>query len=261
MALVLYAPSLLPIADLQEIYIAGSINKMIRIDQRGKGTGKILWPAAELMSKYLAENDLSDCLTVPDSMSWSWDKKRVLELGSGLGLLTISLLLLGSHVVATDGEGSVVEQLNKNVTKNFVEYNVDNNGLEKLNYQGLVHLWGTDVSPLFNALINATEGCDESNSPVFDVLVASDVVYGEDESVWNLLLNSICQISAKNPKQMWILLAQTERYRDIEDRFYVNAADRLQLVKIVELTGIAECCLHHGARSISKLYIFLSKKE
>lgn len=121
------------------------MDKDIYIGQDGKGTGKILWPAAELLSEFIAQPSSNGVFTeaiAPDmypSGSWSWEQKNVLELGSGLGLLTTTLLLLGSTVLATDGEITVVNQLNINVAENK---DLVLNARHVMPFRGVVYRWG-----------------------------------------------------------------------------------------------------------------------
>lgn len=199
---------------------------------------------------------------------WSWEGKNVVELGSGLGLLATTLLLLGSTVVATDGEATVVEQLNTNIATNE---EVILGSRDVLMYGGMVYEWGSDVSLLTDRLgaIYTENKCfkahttaaDTTEPGVFDVIVASDVVYGADEAVWDLLLDSIVNLTKLSAKKVLILIAQTERYKDSEDKFYSKAANVLNLEDVVDISGFASACLHPGMKSKTRLYIMTSHRD
>lgn len=76
--------------------------------QRGEvegtyGTGATVWPAAMVLLKYLERH--------PDLVR----RRRVVDLGSGTGVTSLAVALLGaSHVVCTDGEDPVVGLALKN---------------------------------------------------------------------------------------------------------------------------------------------------
>lgn len=158
------------------ITIGGDLNKSFLFNQSGSGTGGIVWPAAELFSNFIADSTLSDSITWKSKpQNWIWNDKVILELGSGLGVVATTLLHLGNTVFATDGERSVVEQLVKNIVANT-------EGLEvRHKYNCDVLEWGSTINVL---------GSYEPNLS-FDLVVASDVVYGEDYNAWDLLLHTI----------------------------------------------------------------------
>lgn len=275
MSIVVYTPSIIHHAEFHTVHVGGSVDRSVLIGQEGKGTGKILWPAAELLSQYIA-NPSSNAVfaasmasTSPEQsmMTWSWEKCNVLELGSGLGLVTVTLLLLGATVLATDGEQTVVDQLNLNVRLNS-DAIIERRGLVMC--RGVPYRWGDNVTALTTALagIHATNlmQCDTSQDPCawtemdqsFDVIIASDVVYGADTTIWDLLLDSIVRTAELAKRKILILIAQTQRYKEPEDLFYSRAAQRLALVDTIDISGYATTCIHPGMKSNSKLYIFTS---
>jgi len=74
-------------------------------------TGLALWSCCQILSGYLTEN--------PHLV----EKKRVLELGSGLGLCGIIAHSLGaSKVLATDGDTGVLSNLKYNLRRNCPQY-------------------------------------------------------------------------------------------------------------------------------------------
>jgi len=81
-----------------------------------KSTGLIVWPAALCLCKYL--------LHLYEIEKQFFEKKRVLELGSGLGLCGLFAAAFGSEkVILTDRSLEVLELLERNVKKNFTELN------------------------------------------------------------------------------------------------------------------------------------------
>jgi predicted nicotinamide N-methyase len=275
MDLVVYTPPVVAIVAQHSIHIGGAIGRTLLVGQQGKGTGRMLWPAAELLSEYLAKPAAGEVLSAAAGVEWAWKGKAVLELGAGLGLLATTLLLLGAAVVATDGEISVVEQMNRNLDMNR-EGVLEAAGAFR--YSGVVFDWGTDISLLtdnlteiYNTFSNSTDRdtCTDTSthsicthhqkSAYFNVIIASDVVYGSDVTVWDKLLQSIVELTKLTNEKVLVLIAQTERYKSSEDLFYARASQALRLVGEVDLSGVASSCVHPGMRSKTKLYIFTSE--
>lgn len=270
MDLVVYVPPVITHVAQHSVHIGGAVDKTILVGQSGRGTGKILWPAAELLSEYISQ-PTSDSVfaSALGSDAWAWKGKRVLELGAGLGLLTSTLLFLGATVLSTDGELTVVDQMNKNLLLNkdaiVAEWGA-------FNCDGLVFEWGEDTTALTDSLAviqsrsrdgHSSEGqCVSSLSPHFDVIVASDVVYGSDMTVWDKLLQSLVDLTkTTSGESVLILIAQTERYKSSEDMFYTRAAEVLRLVDVLDLSGYATSCIHPGMKSLTRLYIFANKNN
>jgi hypothetical protein len=264
MELVLYEESILTrLHQRQQTFqFHGLIERHVTIDQEGRGTGGILWPAAELLSHFFNEDsnfDLNSYLPVTHESElkkkWNWENKRVLELGSGLGLTSIILSSLGAKVLATDGEETVVNQLSRNFDLNL-------NKRERENCKSCVHQWGDDFQDIFNCL-NQPPGWTSPH--LFDVIIAADVVYGEDPKIWSLLEQSIQQaveLPHSQPSQAYpiILIAQTERYPEKEAFFFRRLGKRFQLREAIDLTGTARSAATaiNGESTISKctLYVF-----
>ena len=49
----------------------------------------------------------------------NFNGKRIVELGSGLGVTAATFVHLGASIICTDGEESVVDQLRENLERNF----------------------------------------------------------------------------------------------------------------------------------------------
>ena len=158
-----------------------------------------------------------------------WEGKTVVELGSGLGVVSAALVHLGADVVCTDGEQSVVYQLQENLDSNFKDlseesecteeemeelpkevcfpaaslpHNGDqpNNFSRKENvgrYDCVKHWWGSDIQAIKEStLLNIDNGIFEdeaggNNNVLVNFIIAADVVYGDKEIVWDALKKSI----------------------------------------------------------------------
>ena len=80
--------------------------------------------------------------------------KTVVELGSGLGVTAATFLHIGAAVVCTDGEESVVAQLQDNLYRNFSPEQSD----VCPPFDCIHHLWGEDVSPITGSHVLNREG-------------------------------------------------------------------------------------------------------
>lgn len=121
---------------------------------------------------------------------------------------------------------------------------------------------GGDVTGLFESLTEIqaehSNGHNIHTSPTFDVIVASDVVYGSDPVIWELLLTSIVKIANNVGSKVLILIAQTERYKESEDMFYARAAKLLRLVDVIDISGVASSNFCPGTTSRTRLYVMTS---
>eukprot|EP01041_Mallomonas_annulata_P006315 gene6315-12775_t len=201
MALVPFVPSIL--SNMYEenisLSIGGHINQAYNINQGGRGTGSIIWSASYLLSSHLSQSTIESIDPNGQSISLPcWKGKRVLELGAGLGVLSITLALLGAYVVATDGEPSVVQRLSTNIMSNLPAESL---------YKAMVYRWGDPIDDV----IQANDGLP------FDFIIAADVVYGHDMHAWEALLSSILSL-ASSPSTV-VYIAQTHRY-DNERLFF-----------------------------------------
>lgn len=92
-----------------------------------------------------------------------WEGKKVVELGSGLGVTAATLIHLGASVVCTDGEESVVTQLKENLDNNFKGHSHENdtnkdNSCKTVVYDCVNHLWGGDTSNITSSSILKING-------------------------------------------------------------------------------------------------------
>lgn len=138
-------------------------------------TGLTLWRASKLLCNYMCSNP--DCV----------EKKRVLEIGAGLGLCgLLAYHLRASSVVMTDGDTDVLAEMRYNVDQNFMS-EMEKMKLETVgtNTASLKKpsdiiipcrqlLWGKKYIESFKRSI-AKNMNDHDGS--FDVIIASDVIY------------------------------------------------------------------------------------
>jgi len=136
--------------------------------------------------------------------------KRVIELGSGTGLLGIALALLGANIVFTDLK-PMLEILDRNVKLNIVSNSY------RVKVQELS--WGA----------NARNG-----SPFFDIIVASDVTY-EDENI-EPLIATLCNLSGPDTV---IYIGAEVRKMQAEDIFKNNATHYFD-IEMLETEGLDE---------------------
>jgi hypothetical protein len=179
--------------ESKSVFIGGNIAKTFIFRQRGEGTGGLLWPAAVLLSRFLSEPLLLSSLSWRgrERSDWIWSQKNVLEIGAGLGLVTTTLLHLGSNVTSSDGEPSVLFQLNDNLLLNCDS--------DMISHQtSLELLWGTGK-------------VSDYRSEGYDSIIAADVVYGEQKDVWDSLISTLYEASRIRPDGLpptLILIAQ-----------------------------------------------------
>ena len=160
--------------DSRVLSIGGLVNKDFVFYQKGSGTGGLVWPASELLSNYLAQ----EFVPLQQIRDINWAESKVLELGAGLGVVSTTLIHMGSTVIATDGMENVVQQLEENLILNSEKDHLRDH------FTCSVLEWG-DIDAL-----KALKFMGSTDSGV-DVIVASDVVYGEDRDVWGKLAHTL----------------------------------------------------------------------
>ncbi len=101
----------------------------IRLPHRGSpflfasSTGARVWPGSNRLSHLLRSEEHMRVIASKAGRVWKgWQETRVLELGCGLGLCSIEAARQGAcHVIATDGDPSIVELVRKNLAHNGFE--------------------------------------------------------------------------------------------------------------------------------------------
>jgi hypothetical protein len=103
-------------------HIRGGIS--VDVVHRGSGllwatnTGASLWDGARLLADFCSRPGTAAYLAAQAGADdFSWEGKEVVELGCGLGLLSITAALLGARVHATDGDGATVSAARANIAE------------------------------------------------------------------------------------------------------------------------------------------------
>jgi predicted nicotinamide N-methyase len=144
------------------------------------------------------------------------------ELGCGLGLVSITAALLGAQAVATDGDSDVLA-----VAKKSMKHNAH----------------GKTLHPIKTSLLSWGDPChlqqlSEVVSLPADVIVMSDVIYGSDPGVWQKLLRTLEAISG--PSTL-ILQAETHRPEGVLFHLYWDELEAKQY-KRVEIPALLHGC-------------------
>ncbi|KAJ1645813.1 hypothetical protein LPJ64_002655 [Coemansia asiatica] len=137
-------------------------------------TGAVLWNSSVVMSEFFASNFADN---------WPIDGINVLELGSGCGLVGLTLHQLGAKRIVLTDQARMMRLLNKNIDKNKLPYN-------KRREQEIFaaeYIWGDD--PEDQRILR---------EPV-DIVVASDCVY--HESVAPLLVRSLVHVCKSSGRE------------------------------------------------------------
>lgn len=181
-----------------------------------------------------SENDTLESSSVPLHISQG---AKVVELGSGTGILGICMAYLGCNVLLTDLEENlgIMEknlQLNSVVseTSQSTVFEAGSSHSKKVQIghgkiEIVSHKWGESIEPIMNAFRQNPQG-DISNpeDSSIDVLVMSDVVYHREG--FEPLLNSMQALSSKNTQ---ILMGH--RRRNAEDAIFFELASHRFRVK------------------------------
>lgn len=157
-------------------------------------TGLAPWDAsyvlAEWMSRFPCPSSvpaLQQILGIDDGndvCKWQqWGNKHGVELGAGVGLLSIVAARLGVSMVATDGDDAVLNLLRENVERQ--QWSETQTGKEHIRVSQLK--WGApDV--LDSLRLAAPAG----------LILATGVVYGGDPDGWAGLVDSMVQLSDRD---------------------------------------------------------------
>ena len=104
-----------------------------RLAQGGSGTGATQWPSGRDLAELIAQDPslaslrslgpALDAIIAPSGEA-PFDS-RVVELGSGLGLVGAVAVRVGAQVIATDGVEDLIEQLQQNLDLNRGEVSAD----------------------------------------------------------------------------------------------------------------------------------------
>lgn len=187
---------------------------------RERRRGVKLWPGActlaELMAgppeAFLAHTPATTGAASPGA--WSWQGRRVVELGCGLALCSMVAAHLGAHVLATDGEQGIVGMARRNAAANGCRV-VPPAGASAAgppasrqagSFRAAQVAWGAGTAA-------AVECCGLGAPPV-DVIVLSDCVYGSDAGAFDALAVALAALAGPHTL---VLQAETPR---LEGRLY-----------------------------------------
>eukprot|EP00980_Cylindrotheca_fusiformis_P005592 scaffold1184_cov132-Cylindrotheca_fusiformis.AAC.13 len=132
-------------------------------DEIWQSTGLTLWKASEYLCQYLVRHRHDEHLDLSLQMEKSNNRRRILELGAGLGLVGILAHRISSeksHVVLTDGDTEALPYLRDNVDKN--------KSAQKGGITCNQLIWGRQTSSDF---------LKQHREEKFDVILASDIIY------------------------------------------------------------------------------------
>uniref|UniRef100_A0A0G4I2H1 Uncharacterized protein n=1 Tax=Chromera velia CCMP2878 TaxID=1169474 RepID=A0A0G4I2H1_9ALVE len=135
------------------------------------------------------------------------EKKNVscVEIGAGLGLPSFACAMLGMKVIATDGDKDVIELLEKNIEANS-EILTSAGGSVRSAYL----LWGDTAQAQEAAEIIDSEDRNTQEILTYpDLVLAADVVYGNQEGVWKQLSDTLRDVCG--PETL-LLLANVQRF-------------------------------------------------
>eukprot|EP00698_Gefionella_okellyi_P018442 TRINITY_DN551_c0_g1_i2.p1 TRINITY_DN551_c0_g1~~TRINITY_DN551_c0_g1_i2.p1 ORF type:complete len:231 (-),score=52.13 TRINITY_DN551_c0_g1_i2:1014-1667(-) len=168
------------------------------IIEQGKGEiGRHVWDGALVLSHFFENPDVFPL--------GCFKNKRVIELGSGTGLVGIVIALLGANVTLTDLT-PMLPLIQENVTRNVPSANV----------RVVAHEWGSDVSDL--------------GGP-FDYVVLSDPLY--IPKTYPLLIQSLASLTTAASQ---VIMAQEIRgndevgfFQQVKQHFTVSQVPNTQL--------------------------------
>ncbi|KAL9601784.1 MAG: hypothetical protein Q9219_002274 [cf. Caloplaca sp. 3 TL-2023] len=175
----------------------------------GGDSGNRTWAAALFLGTYL----------FGPGRHWV-QSKSVLELGAGLGFLSIlcGKHLGAQHVLMTDGSSAVMESARENIELNGVEHVVETSVLK----------WGTDY---INHLLRDGLGLKS-----YDLVLGADILY--DPRDFGALMLTLQQLFSRYPK-LKVLISSAIRTESTLEKFlyhcgrtydHIKKADFIQLV-------------------------------
>eukprot|EP00908_Phaeocystis_cordata_P002434 Transcript_12642.p1 GENE.Transcript_12642~~Transcript_12642.p1 ORF type:complete len:336 (-),score=95.20 Transcript_12642:1179-2102(-) len=203
----------------------------IEQDIGGADTGSVLWSGSVVLAALLRRRAAAWGLRAGSS---------VLELGAGLGLVSITASCLGASVVATDGDEAILPMMSRNVLRNLggSDGEVD-----------VRRLWWGDV-PAAQTL------------GTFDFVVGSDLVYGSDsfhvgdDARLASFAQLLCTMWLLSDANTTLVLAYRER-RAVESQFFDGLWEGFEPERPPESLALAGVPEANGVR----LYTFRRRQR
>ncbi|KAK9478823.1 putative methyltransferase-domain-containing protein [Lipomyces japonicus] len=200
-------------AGVLEVDLNGALVK-IKHDGGATGCGGKVWPAGELLSKYLVSAEKNSDYVAHD-LIWKQASKRkvkIIELGSGTGLVGLALgrAYNVSGNVTDDSHGLDIIVTDQENMLNLMEDNVSLNNLNK-EVSAAVLDWGSELPERFN-------------SP--DIILAADCVYFEP--AFPLLEKTLLDLTT--PETFVLMSYKKRRRADI--RFFHSIRKHFRLEEI-----------------------------
>ena len=197
----------------------------IEQDIGGADTGSVLWSGSVVLATLLRRR----------AASWGLGSgSSVLELGAGLGLVSVTASCLGASVVATDGDAAVLPMMRRNLLRNLGGSDGE---------VAVRQLWWGDARAA-RAL------------GTFDFIVGSDLVYGTDifhsgggddnggaGDRAGSFAPLLCTMWLLSHAETTLVLAYRERRAAIEARFFELAWEHFETTRPPEslaLGGVPE---------------------
>ncbi|XP_034828438.1 protein N-lysine methyltransferase METTL21D-like [Maniola hyperantus] len=203
--------------------------KTLKIFQKLEGdVNCVVWDASLVLAKYLE----TMCQSKPDFLSGI----RVLELGSGLGVVGLTAATLGAQVTLTDLP-EALPLLRLNIAENKSK---------------IVSMGGYAIA---ESLVWGDKNSD-IHKQEFDMIVLADCVYYEDAI--NPLLETLQCLNNTIKKRPTIYLTQELRDSEIQKKLWNDFCDKLAELFYVE--KIPEEQQHVNYRSSDILLLKITKK-
>ncbi|GAA5958092.1 hypothetical protein JCM3765_002806 [Sporobolomyces pararoseus] len=160
-------------------------------------TGRTIWLGAQVLAVYL--HDLlksTSPLATNSSSKRKTSRQRVVDVGAGTGLASLSLASMGYEVLSTDLELIVNGVLERNIKGN--ESNLGINGFNQPRLETKVLDWFRDPKEWE---WSQKDDIEEPLQPPFDLIVSADTVY--DPELSQPLLRTLHGLSSPPPSPQY----------------------------------------------------------
>ncbi|CDU24879.1 uncharacterized protein SPSC_04712 [Sporisorium scitamineum] len=188
------------------VYRFPSIDTSFRIVQRNdtNSTGSSLWLSSQVLSSYLLHTYSK--IPQPVSISGPPKRKRVLELGSGTGLLSLLMARLGWQVTATDIPPVLDAVLKPNIDAGL--YQLVHPGKATADQVHVCQLDWTTPPDTWHAQLALPTTATQSPTQ-FDLIITADTIY--EPSIVRPLLSTLAHLYHRQPDPRPTILLALER--------------------------------------------------